>query len=117
MTKADQKNSRFEVSRGQKPQFHADPAVDDLMNMVVALTAEVSVLRERVDTHERVSEAAGGFGADDVEHYEADPDSQATRAALRADLVDKVFGAALAPVGDPDTEAYDGILAEIETDD
>jgi hypothetical protein len=43
---------------GKCPAFHADPAIDRLIAMVLSLTREVSVLRDRVDTLEVLGEEA-----------------------------------------------------------
>ena len=44
-------------AKGKKPTFFADPQVDKLMAIVMALAGEVSVLRERLDTVERLAES------------------------------------------------------------
>ncbi len=79
------------VPKGRPHPFHDGPTNDQLMAMVMALTVEVSVLRERVDTHERVSEAKGGFTSQDVETYNAEGDALAERSSLRNRIMHKVF--------------------------
>ena len=52
-------------AKGKKPTFFADPQVDKLMAIVMALAGEVSVLRERLDTVERLAENKGLLSARD----------------------------------------------------
>lgn len=61
--------------KGRRPAYFDDPAVDRLLSLAMALTAEVSVLRERLDTVERLLEARGGISRADIEAYM--PDRQA----------------------------------------
>jgi IS5 family transposase len=56
-------------AKGKKPTFFADPQVDKLMAIVVALAGEVSVLRERLDTVERVAESKGLLSRQEIEAY------------------------------------------------
>ena len=72
-------------ARGKRPDYFDDPAVDRLYSVVFALAAEVSALRERVDTVERLLEAKGTISRNDIESYEPDRAAgeergQATRA-------------------------------------
>ena len=62
-------------AKGKKPTFFADPQVDKLMAIVMALAGEVSVLRERLDTVERLAENKGLLSRQEIEAYR--PHSQA----------------------------------------
>lgn len=42
------------VNRGKRPAFFDDPAIDQLMAIVMSMSAEMSVLYDRVDTIERL---------------------------------------------------------------
>ncbi len=44
------------TAKGKRPVYFEDPQVDKLLAMVIALTGEVSVLRERIDNLERLLE-------------------------------------------------------------
>lgn len=79
------------IPKGRPIPFKDGPTNDQLMAMVMALTVEVSILRERLDTHERVSEAKGGFGTKDVETYNTDDDALKERSVLRNRIMHKVF--------------------------
>lgn len=77
--------------RGARPAFHEQPAIDRLVAMVLALTSELSVLRDRVDTLETLGTAAGWLGAGAMDaHVPARPE-RAAREARREALVARVF--------------------------
>ena len=59
-------------AKGKRPAYFDDPAVDRLVSIVMALAGEVSVLRERLDTVERLLEAKGGLRREDIESYAPD---------------------------------------------
>jgi len=72
-------------AKGKRPQYFDDPALDRLYSVVLALAAEVSVLRERLDTHERILEAQGILRREDIENYRPDREAGRERAlATRA---------------------------------
>jgi hypothetical protein len=62
-----------------------------LIAMVTALAAELSVVRERLDTYERLSERAGVFTQADVEKFEPDAAALSERANLRSHVLQTVF--------------------------
>ena len=78
-------------SRGPKPQFFSDPAIDHLMAMIIALTGELSVAIERHDTLERLLDEAGLIARNKVEAYRASAEVAAERVARRDDLISRVF--------------------------
>jgi hypothetical protein len=59
-------------AKGKRPQYFEDPAIDRVLSITMALVAEVSVLRERLDTVERLLEAKGHINRQDIERYEPD---------------------------------------------
>jgi hypothetical protein len=79
------------AAKGRKPQYFADPATDTLLSMVLALTQELSVARDRIDTLERLLDRAGVLAADKVDAYLPTPDEAAARADLRAAMLRRVF--------------------------
>ena len=79
------------VAKGKQPQFHDDRAVDQLMAMVLALTAEISILRERLDTPERLAAAKGVFSPPEVDKFLPSPEAMTERSAQRTRLMRKVF--------------------------
>ncbi len=77
--------------KGRRAQFYPDPAVDQLMAIVVALTAEVSVAFDRIDTLERLLAARGVIDAGDLEAWQPDERAEAERARRREELIERVF--------------------------
>ncbi|MGB3753346.1 MAG: hypothetical protein WA954_05535 [Parerythrobacter sp.] len=61
-------------AKGERPAFFDEPALDRLYSVVFALVGEVSVLRERLDTVERLLDAKGTIDRADIEAYEPDRD-------------------------------------------
>jgi hypothetical protein len=78
-------------AKGKRPAFDEDETVDRLTSMVLALAAEVSVLRERADTLEHLLVASGGLEADAVDQFVPGLELEAKREAARAALLDRVL--------------------------
>lgn len=105
------------IPKGRPSPFHDGPTNDQLLSMVMALTVEVSILRERLDTQERVSEEKGGFTTADVEAYNADETANAERSVLRNRIIQKVFRVLREEAArlEADTEEdYDEIMKEFD---
>ncbi|MEO0419129.1 MAG: hypothetical protein AAF249_09705 [Pseudomonadota bacterium] len=62
-------------AKGKRPEYFDEPAVDRLYSVVFAIAAELSALRERQDTVERLLDANGTISREDIESYK--PDRQA----------------------------------------
>ncbi|RJY10020.1 hypothetical protein [Aurantiacibacter aquimixticola] len=72
-------------AKGKRPEFFDAEAVDRLYSVVFALAAEVSALRERQDTIERLLDKNGTLNREDIEAYEPDREAGEERAlATRA---------------------------------
>jgi hypothetical protein len=59
-------------AKGKRPAYFEDPAIDRTLSIVMALVGEVSVLRERLNTVERLLESQGTITRADIEAYEPD---------------------------------------------
>ena len=59
-------------AKGKRPEFFDEPALDRLYSTVFALAAEVSALRERQDTIERLLDANGVLRREDIESFVPD---------------------------------------------
>ncbi len=79
------------TAKGKRPQYFHDPATDRLQSMLVALMAELSVTRDRLDTLERLIEKSGGPGRKLMEAFNASPEVEAERAASRAAYIARVM--------------------------
>lgn len=74
-------------AKGKRPEYFDEPALDRLYSTVFALAAEVSALRERQDTVERLLESKGTLTRADINAYQPDREAgdergEATRAFI-----------------------------------
>ena len=79
--------------KGKRMTFFQDPGLDQLYGVVVALTAEVSVLADRLDTMERLLDANGSVSRADIEAYRADETVEGERTERRDGYIGRVFQA------------------------
>ena len=96
-------------AKGARPYFFDDPAIDKLLAMLMGLAGEVSVLRDRLDTVERLAEQNKLFTRSEVENYQPDEDALRERAALRAVFlseVTRIIEAELEGMQDEDDAPY-----------
>ena len=77
--------------KGRKPQYFADPATDKLLQMVITLAGELSVVKDRLDLVERLATAAGAFDRGGLETLQLSADDLAERDANRAEFVARVL--------------------------
>lgn len=59
-------------SKGARPYFLDSPETERVMNIAMAVATEVAVVRERLDTIERLLEAKGILNRSEIEAYEPD---------------------------------------------
>lgn len=78
-------------TKGKRPHFFQDPAIDQVMTFVLEMATEVSVLSDRVDTLERLLDAKGVVARSAVEAYRPDPSADKERAARRDALIKRIF--------------------------
>ena len=102
-----------------RPSFHTDPAIDRLIAMNLALVREVSVLKDRLTTVEKLGHAAGWLGPDAIDGYQPDLDERKQREAVREGLVTRVFAILAQEIDELDAKAtpsaYWQDVADIET--
>ncbi|MEZ5475894.1 MAG: hypothetical protein R3E72_12960 [Steroidobacteraceae bacterium] len=89
--KADAEFRMPRKAKGKRAQFYDDPAVDELMAIVISLTAELSVAFERITTLERVLALRGQIELQEIEDYEPQDEEAAERAMEREALIARVF--------------------------
>ena len=81
--------------KGSTPQN--DPigssVADRSLRIATALSAEVAILRERLEIVERLAEERGLFGPQDVDAYRPPPDVDAQFKAKRRAFVQRIFAA------------------------
>lgn len=100
-------------AKGERPYFFDDPAVDKLLAMLMGLAGEVSVLRDRLDTVERLAEQNKLFTRTEVENYQPDEAALRERAERRAVFlseVTRIIEAELEGMQDEDDAPYSQAL-------
>ena len=85
------KKPRQRVAKGRRPFFLDSPDSDKLLSMIVALVGEVSVVKERLDTHERLAAQGKVATPEEIEKYQPDEEVEDEREAWRAAMLDRVF--------------------------
>lgn len=79
------------VNRGKRPAFFDDPAIDQLMAIVMAMSGEMSVLYDRVDTIERLLDKKGTLSRDDIEAFRPDQALEDERNTRRNEYISRIF--------------------------
>lgn len=62
----------MQAEQRRKPDFIGDPKMDKVVDVVLRLAMEISVLRERLDVHEAIAEANGNGGRQAIEDFVPD---------------------------------------------
>lgn len=78
-------------ARGKRPQFYDTPGLDQAMSMILVLANELSVMRDRLDTVERVAAAKGLVLETEIEAFEPDQAVLEMREARRQDFLDRLY--------------------------
>jgi len=78
-------------AKGKRSIFFDDPAMDQMMTFILELSAEVSVLYDRVDTVERLLDTKGTINRDDIESYDPGETVESERMERRDSYLKRVF--------------------------
>jgi hypothetical protein len=78
-------------AKGKRPEFFDAPGLDQAMSMIMVLASELTVLRDRLDSAERVAKGQGIDLAAGIEALELDQASLETREAWRQDFLGRLF--------------------------
>lgn len=79
------------VAKGKRPQYFDDPAVDKLLKVCLQLLSEVCVMRDRMDTVERLIEKHGLFPQAEVDRYELTDALAEWRTTRRSARIERVL--------------------------
>jgi hypothetical protein len=74
-----------------RPSYLKPEDADKVMSIVLALMSEVSSLRDRIDTHERLAHAGLLATPDAVDQFRADPEVLALREARREAYIKRLL--------------------------
>lgn len=78
-------------ARGKRPEFYETPGLDHAMAMIMVLASEMAVLRDRLDSAERVAKANGLDLATGIEALELDQSALEEREERRQDFMRRLF--------------------------
>lgn len=104
------------TAKGKKPAYFADPATDKLLQMVVTLAGELSVVRDRLDLVERLATEAGAFDRSKLETMRLNEAATIERGANRADFVARVLRVLdqdLEEITNPEARAFDELVSKL----
>lgn len=113
----DRTGERPKVAKGKRPYFFEDPNVDRLLAIVMALASEVSVLRDRLDTHEKLSDSETWASTVNVEAFDITEEVEVERDARRAEYLDRVLRIVTEDLErmkrDAPDEDYDAVMKDV----
>ena len=78
-------------AKGKRPVYLEEINNDKLLAIIMALAGEVSVLRERLDTIEKLVVAKGIISSEDIENYQPDAEVNEAREQWRADYINRIL--------------------------
>jgi len=83
---------RKRVAKGpRRPQYLENPELDKFMMMMTAMLAEISSLRDRLDTHEALAKRGAAIIPETVEVYSPTAEERALRERRRDAMLSRVF--------------------------
>lgn len=91
---ADMTNDRphaIRHARGKRPEFYETPGLDQAMSMIMVLASELSTLRDRLDSAERVARDNGLDLAAGIEALELDQQALEEREEWRQGFLSRLF--------------------------
>jgi hypothetical protein len=78
-------------SKGARPHFYAESGLDHAMSMIMVLASELSVLRDRVDSMERVGKKHGIDFATEIDALRLDQAALDARETARQELLRRLY--------------------------
>jgi hypothetical protein len=81
----------FRHARGKRPQFYDTAGLDQAMSMIMVLANELSVVRDRLDSAERVAKAQGLDLAAGIETLQLDQEALEEREERRQEFLRRLF--------------------------
>ena len=78
-------------AKGKRPGYFRDSDSDRLMAILMAVSGELAVTRERLDTLERVLEAKGLLQQADIESYVPDSDAARKRGLWHQEFIARIL--------------------------
>ena len=91
MSKIDVNALANSKAKGERPYFFDDPAVERVLSITMAVASEVAVLRERMDTIERLMEAGQPMTKAGIDAFKPDDDAARQRQEWHAAYVARIL--------------------------
>lgn len=105
-------------AKGERPRYFDDPAIDKVLSITLALAGEVAVLRDRIDTIERLGEAGQPVSRAAVDGYQPDEQVRTERDAWRETFLSVVLRTVHQELEDlerkADQQPYDSAIDTVE---
>lgn len=76
---------------GKRPWFFTDPDVERVMTITMAVAGEVAVLRQRLDTVERLLDEKGSITRSDIEEYTPDKNAADERGLWMEEYISRIL--------------------------
>lgn len=111
---------RQKTAKGRRPFFLESADSDKLLAMITALVGELSIVKDRLDTHERLAAAGKVATPEEIESYSPNESVEDEREALRAEMLDRVFRIISATRDQSlsaDDSEYDALIDQFANDD
>jgi len=78
-------------AKGKRPEYFDAPENERMLSILMALVAEVSVVRERLDTVERLLDDKGFVSRSDIERFEPSRDAAFERGLKTREYIARVM--------------------------
>lgn len=78
-------------AKGKRPHFYQDPALDQMMSMIMVLAGEVSVLADQLDSTHRVLAKHDINAALEIAALEFDDEALQQREGRRQAMLERMF--------------------------
>lgn len=78
-------------AKGKRPAFLEDPAQDRILSILMAVAGEVSVVKHRLDTVERLLEQKGSITRADIDAYVPDKEAAYDRGLMTKEYVARIM--------------------------
>ncbi len=78
-------------AKGARPYFLEDKAVERVLNITMAVAGEVAVMRERMDTIERLLEAKGILNRSEIEAFTPSDAQAEERQRWHAEYISRIL--------------------------
>ncbi len=78
-------------AKGKRPNFLDDPAVERVLSITLAVAGELAVMRERLDTIERLLQSGQPVTQDAIDRFEPSMEEARERAMWQQEYLSRIF--------------------------